>query len=52
MDGEFKTYAIDFGSTEFKAMISQSSNYDYILNLSVLKHVRRKRPYTLMRLRK
>tara|TARA_Y100000992_G_scaffold67599_2_gene41980 strand:- start:6516 stop:7703 length:1188 start_codon:yes stop_codon:yes gene_type:complete len=51
IDGEFKTYAIDFGSTEFKAMISQSSNYDYILNLSALKHVRsEKDPYTLMRL--
>lgn len=48
--GEFKTYALDCGSKEFEALFSQNS-YDYILNLSALKHVRsEKDPYTLMRL--
>ena len=40
IDGEFKTFAIDSGSLEFEVFFSQSSNYDFILNLSALKHVR------------
>ena len=51
IDGEFKTFALDSGSLEFEVFFSQSSNYDFILNLSALKHVRsEKDPYTLMRL--
>lgn len=50
IDGDFKTYALDSASSEFN-VLSKSSNYDYILNLSALKHVRsEKDPYTLMRL--
>lgn len=49
--GEFKTFAIDCGSLEFEALIKNEGPYDYIFNLSALKHVRsEKDPYTLMRM--
>jgi FlaA1/EpsC-like NDP-sugar epimerase len=49
--GDFRTYAIDCGSDEYKALINASDGYDYVLNLSALKHVRsEKDPFTLMRL--
>ncbi len=49
--GDFKTYALDCGSEEYNALMTSSCKYDYILNLSALKHVRsEKDPYTLMRL--
>ena len=49
--GEFKTFALDVGSEEFDAMIHDIGPYDYILNLSALKHVRSEEdPYTLMRM--
>ena len=48
--GEFKTFAIDCGSREFE-VFAENQSYDYIFNLSALKHVRsEKDPYTLMRL--
>ena len=48
--GEFATYAIDAGSQIF-AKLMDFKEYDYVLNLSALKHVRsEKDPYTLMRL--
>lgn len=51
IDGDFRTFAIDAGSIEFRALMKQSSAYDYILNLSALKHVRsEKDPFTLMRM--
>lgn len=51
ISGEFKTFAIDCGSLEFESLMSNEARYDYILNLSALKHVRsEKDPYTLMRL--
>ena len=51
IDGDFQTFALDCGSNEFDAMINTHGPYDYILNLSALKHVRsEKDPYTLMRL--
>ena len=51
IDGDFRTFAIDCGSREFKALMSTNSSYDYVLNLSALKHVRsEKDPFTLMRL--
>ena len=47
---ELKTYAIDAGSSEFKFFF-QNNTYDYIFNLSALKHVRsEKDPFTLMRM--
>lgn len=48
--GEFATYAIDAGSDVFRALMERDE-YDFVLNLSALKHVRsEKDPYTLMRL--
>ncbi|MFZ4699453.1 MAG: UDP-N-acetylglucosamine 4,6-dehydratase [Candidatus Methylumidiphilus sp.] len=51
IDGDFSTFAIDCASREFEALLSAGSGYDYVLNLSALKHVRsEKDPFTLMRL--
>ena len=49
--GEFRTFAIDCGSNEYEAFFKNEGPYDYILNLSALKHVRsEKDPYTLLRM--
>lgn len=49
--GDFQTYALDIGSIEYDAFIKSDGNYDYVLNLSALKHVRsEKDPFTLMRM--
>ena len=49
--GDFKTFAIDCGSVEFESLIKNEGPYDYVFNLSALKHVRsEKDPYTLMRM--
>tara|TARA_R110002020_G_scaffold276833_2_gene492144 strand:+ start:14928 stop:16115 length:1188 start_codon:yes stop_codon:yes gene_type:complete len=49
--GDFRTFAIDCGSREFRALLRVSGGYDYVLNLSALKHVRsEKDPFTLMRM--
>lgn len=51
IDGDFATFALDCGSIEFDAFMNHSKGYDYVLNLSALKHVRsEKDPFTLMRL--
>lgn len=51
IDGDFQTYALDIGSVEYDAFIEADGGYDYVLNLSALKHVRsEKDPYTLMRM--
>ncbi|MBT8435965.1 MAG: UDP-N-acetylglucosamine 4,6-dehydratase [Gammaproteobacteria bacterium] len=51
IDGDFQTFALDIGSREFDAFIESDGQYDYILNLSALKHVRsEKDPFTLMRM--
>jgi FlaA1/EpsC-like NDP-sugar epimerase len=51
IDGDFRTFALDCGSPEYEAMFSKEGPYDYILNLSALKHVRsEKDEFTLMRL--
>lgn len=51
IEGDFRTFAIDCGSREFDALMNASDGYDYVLNLSALKHVRsEKDPFTLMRL--
>lgn len=50
-DGDFRTFALDCGSREFEALMNAGDGYDYVLNLSALKHVRsEKDPFTLMRL--
>ena len=49
--GDFRTFAIDCGSIEFEALMHNEGPYDYVFNLSALKHVRsEKDPYTLMRM--
>lgn len=49
--GDFRTFALDIGSVEYDAFFRSDGGYDYILNLSALKHVRsEKDPYTLMRM--
>jgi UDP-N-acetylglucosamine 4,6-dehydratase len=51
IEGEFKTFALDLGSEEYDAFIKDDGKYDYVMNLSALKHVRsEKDPYTLMRM--
>jgi FlaA1/EpsC-like NDP-sugar epimerase len=51
IDGEFATFALDIGSIEYDAFIKADGEYDYVLNLSALKHVRsEKDPFTLMRM--
>ena len=51
MEGDFRTFAIDCGGLEFEALMNTEGPYDYVLNLSALKHVRsEKDPYTLMRM--
>jgi FlaA1/EpsC-like NDP-sugar epimerase len=51
IDGDFQTFALDIGSIEYDAFIKSDGKYDYVLNLSALKHVRsEKDPYTLMRM--
>lgn len=49
--GDFKTFALDVGSNVYDAFIKFDGKYDYVLNLSALKHVRsEKDPFTLMRM--
>ncbi len=51
IDGDFQTFALDIGSLEYDAYIESDGQYDYVLNLSALKHVRsEKDPFTLMRM--
>lgn len=51
IDGDFQTFALDIGSIEYDAFWESDGDYDYVLNLSALKHVRsEKDPYTLMRM--
>ena len=49
--GDFKTFALDIGSVEYDAFMQFDGQYDYVLNLSALKHVRSEEdPFTLMRM--
>jgi len=51
IDGDFRTFALDAGSVEFECYFDAEGPFDYVLNLSALKHVRsEKDPYTLMRM--
>jgi FlaA1/EpsC-like NDP-sugar epimerase len=48
---DFKALPLDCGSIEYDLFIESYGQYDYVLNLSALKHVRsEKDPYTLMRM--
>jgi UDP-N-acetylglucosamine 4,6-dehydratase len=49
--GDFQTFALDVGSVEYDAFWESDGQYDYVLNLSALKHVRsEKDSFTLMRM--
>ena len=51
IDGEFKTYALDVDSVQYDSFIKSDGQYDFVLNLSALKHVRSEEDaYTLMRM--
>ncbi|KAB7678153.1 UDP-N-acetylglucosamine 4,6-dehydratase [Plesiomonas shigelloides] len=51
IEGDFQSFALDIGTEEYDAFIQADGKYDYVLNLSALKHVRsEKDPYTLMRM--
>lgn len=51
IDGDFKTFALDIGSLEYDTFIKYDGKYDYVLNLSALKHVRSEKDhFTLMRM--
>lgn len=49
--GDFRTFALDIGSEIYKAYFENEPRFDYVLNLSALKHVRSEKDiYTLMRM--
>ena len=51
IDGDFQTLPLDVGQAEFNAFMRSVEPYDYVLNLSALKHVRsEKDPFSLMRM--
>jgi UDP-N-acetylglucosamine 4,6-dehydratase len=51
INGDFSTYALDIGSVEYDAFIKSDGRYDYVLNISALKHVRsEENRFTLMRM--
>lgn len=51
IDGDFQTFALDAGSREYDSFWNADGKYDYVLNLSALKHVRsEKDPFTMMRM--
>lgn len=51
IDGDFQTFALDCGSLEYRALMKQAGTFDYVLNLSALKHVRsEKDAFTMMRM--
>lgn len=51
IDGDFQTFALDVGSLEYDAFWNADGGYDFVLNISALKHVRsEKDPYTMMRM--
>ena len=51
INGDFQTFALDIGSEEYDAFWESDGDYDYVLNLSALKHVRSEKDvFTLMRM--
>ena len=51
IEGIFELYVIDVGSIEFDLFVKNSHSFDYVLNLSAMKHVRNEKdPYALMRM--
>lgn len=51
INGDFQTFALDAGSVEYDTFWNVDGRFDFVLNLSALKHVRsEKDPFTLMRM--
>ncbi len=51
IQADFRTFVIDCGSINFEFFLRQQGPYDYVLNLSAIKHVRNEKdPYSLMRM--
>ena len=51
INGDFQTFSLDIGSAEYDAFIAADGKFDYVLNLSALKHVRSEKDvFTLMRM--
>ena len=51
IDGDFRTFVIDFSTEEIEKLFKFEGPYDYVLNLAALKHVRSEKDvYTLRRL--
>ena len=49
--GDFKTFSLDIGSIEFDYYLDAAGTFDFVFNLSALKHVRSESdPFTLMRM--
>ena len=49
--GDFETFALDIGSLEYDAFYDSDGEFDYVLNLSALKHVRSEKDrFTIMRM--
>ena len=40
IEGDFKTFTLDVNSIHFKMLIKKEGPYDFIMNLSAMKHVR------------
>ncbi|CCQ75521.1 putative Nucleoside-diphosphate sugar epimerases [Magnetospira sp. QH-2] len=48
---DFRTFAVSFGSEEFRHLLAAEGPYDYLINFAALKHVRSERDvYSLMRM--
>jgi len=43
ISGDFRTFVLDIGSEGYDTFITEDGNYDYVINLSALKHVRSKK---------
>jgi FlaA1/EpsC-like NDP-sugar epimerase len=51
INGDFQTFALDIGSWQFEHYLKSNGDFEYVLNLTALKHVRsEKDSYTLMRM--
>ena len=47
ISGDFQTFALDIGSDIYDSFIENDGDYDYVLNLSALKHVRSEKIHSL-----
>lgn len=48
---DFRTFSIGMGSPEFRALVRDAFDFDFVLNFAALKHVRAERdPYSLLRM--